>query len=42
MEKSRSKFGRFISKPNNLQFLWIFVIVLFFVVVGVFMLLKSD
>lgn len=42
MEKSGSKFGRFISKPNNLQFLWIIVVVLFFVVVGIFMLLKPD
>ncbi len=42
MEKRRSKFGRFISKPNNLKFLWIIVIVLFFVVVGIFMLLKPD
>jgi len=42
MEKSGSKFGRFISKPNNLQFLWIIVIVLFFVVLGIFMLLKPD
>ncbi len=42
MEKNGSKFGRFISKPNNLQFLWIIVIVLFLVVVGIFMLLKPN
>ncbi len=42
MEKSRSKFGRFISNPKNLQFLWIFVIALFLVVVGVIILLKPN